>query len=269
MNPQIILGTFQNKRYEDLLGVVDAAINNGCTAFDTAPSYGTETDLGRALKACMDKYGIKRTDLYVSDKVDAWQMIKHKGDVRCFVTDAIRKMDVEYMDIVWIHWPIEEYLYKTWESLSQMKDEGLIREIGICNVRVRHLQKLNEKGCLPRYIQIERHPLRTCNAEIEYCKENDIKVFDYSPICRMHPDLRNSDILKKISQKYGKNIGQVILRWHIDTGATPIFMSKKPSRVKENIDIFDFSLSNDEIEIITSMDKNYKIFLESWGCPGF
>ena len=82
MIPQIILGTFQSKRYEDLLGVVDAAINNGCTAFDTAPSYGTETDLGRALKACMDKYGIKRTDLYVSDKVDAWQMIKHKGDVR-------------------------------------------------------------------------------------------------------------------------------------------------------------------------------------------
>ena len=269
MIPQIILGTFQNKRYEDLLGVVDAAISNGCMAFDTAPSYGTEIDLGRALHTCMEKYGMKRNELYVSDKVDAWQMIKHKGDVRPFVLDAVRKMDMEYMDIVWIHWPIEEYLDNTWKSLTVLKEEGLVKEIGICNVRVRHLQRLNEKGCLPKFIQIERHPLRTCNAEMEYCNDNNIMVFDYSPICRMHPDLRNSDVLKSISEKYGKNIGQVILRWHVDTGAVPIFMSKKPSRVKENLDIFDFSLTEKEMEIITSLNKNYKIFLESWGCPGF
>ena len=104
---------------------------------------------------------------------------------------------------------------------------------------------------------------------MDYCKAHGIKVYSYSPICRMHPDLRNSDVLQHIAGKYQKNIGQVILRWHIDTCAVPIFMSKNPKRVVDNLHIFDFELTDDEIKRISSLDKNYKIFLESWGCPGF
>lgn len=81
MNPSIVLGTFQNNNYQDLLNVVDAAFEKGCTAFDTAPSYGTETDLGKAIASCMSKYHVDREKVFVSDKVDAWQMIQGKGDV--------------------------------------------------------------------------------------------------------------------------------------------------------------------------------------------
>ena len=85
MNPSIVLGTFQNNNYQDLLNVVDAAFEKGCTAFDTAPSYGTETDLGKAIASCMSKYHVDREKVFVSDKVDAWQMIQGKGDVSSYI----------------------------------------------------------------------------------------------------------------------------------------------------------------------------------------
>ncbi len=269
MTPKLILGTFQNNNYQDLLHVVDAAFQKGCYAFDTAPSYGTETDLGKALASCMERYDIDRSNVFVSDKVDAWQMIERKGDVEVYVTQALQKMQLDYFDIVWVHWPIAEFIKPTWECLQRLQSCEKVRAIGICNVRVRHLEDMKRQGIKPYQIQIERHPLRVCHDEMQYCQANDIEVYSYSPICRMHPDLKNSDFLKRIAEKYHKNIGQVILRWHLDTHATPIFMSKNPRRVADNLDILDFALSEKEVNEISSLNQNYKIFLESWGCPGF
>ena len=121
----------------------------------------------------------------------------------------------------------------------------------------------------PEFIQIERHPLRICQKEMDYCREHGITVMSYSPLCRMHPDIRNNQYMQSLSEKYGKNIGQIILRWQIETNAIPVFMSKKPNRIKENAEIFNFNLTSDEVERINSLNQNYKIFLESWGCPGF
>lgn len=269
MIPKIVLGTFQNNNCHDLLSVVSRAFSKKCYAFDTAPSYGTEEDLGKAILECSKQYQIDRSQIYLSDKIDAWQMIKGNGDIKPYVEKALSKMGLDYFDILWVHWPISEYIENTWKSIEACKNEGLIKDAGICNVRVRHLKDLQSKGINPRNIQIERHPLRVCQEEVTYCKQEGIKVFSYSPICRMHKDLRNSVLLKKIAEKYNKNIGQIILRWHIDTGAIPIFMSKKESRVADNLNIFDFQLNGDEINDISTLNQNYKIFLESWGCPGF
>lgn len=269
MRSQIVLGTFQNNNSQDLLNVVDAAFLHGCTAFDTAPSYGTEVDLGKALEFCMDKYHVSRKNVFVSDKVDAWQMIQDRGNVNKYVQGALEKMNLEYFDIVWVHWPIAEFIEPTWKSLLELQKKGLLKDIGICNVRTRHLTAMAEHGILPKYIQIERHPLRICQDELNYCKSNGIEVFSYSPICLMHKDLKDSSLLKRIADKYRKNIGQIMLRWHIDTNATPIFMSKNPKRVAENLNIFDFELTEYEVDEISSLNQNYKIFLESWGCPGF
>ena len=269
MKPKMILGTFQNNNYHDLLHVVDSAFQHGCYAFDTAPSYGTETDLGRALTYCMEKYSVNRSEVFVSDKVDAWQMIEGNGDVRKYLVEALNKMKLQYFDVVWIHWPIPEFIEPTWRCLQDMQTTGLIREIGICNVRVRHLEKLQKSHICPKQIQIERHPLRVCQQEMDFCQSHGIDVYSYSPICRMHRDLKESAFLKQLVAKYNKNIGQIILRWHLDTDSTPIFMSKNPKRVADNLNVFDFTLEKDEVKAISSLNQNYKIFLESWGCPGF
>lgn len=269
MIPNIVIGTFGNTKYFELSRVVDTAINFGITAFDTAPSYGTEKMLGQALRELMNNHQVRRERLFISDKVDAWQMQEKKGNVRCYVEDAIKMMGVEYFDILFVHWPVEEFLLSTWDCMKQMKADGLIKDIGICNVRRRHLEKWAEMGIQPHVVQIERHPLRTCMDDLMYCKNHEITVYAYSPLCRMHPNLRNSKLLQNLAEKYKKNIGQIILRWHIDSGTIPVFMSRNPQRICQNIDIMDFSLNMDEIGAINQLDCNYKIYLESWGCPGF
>lgn len=269
MLPSIIIGTFRNTDYKDLLRVIESGISNGVTAFDTAPSYGTERILGEALCHCMKSFPVNREGIFVSDKVDAWQMQEKKGNVRCYVEKAILEMKIQYLDILFIHWPIEDFLSQTWECMERMKEDGLVKDIGICNVRKRHLVKWKTMGVEPLNIQIERHPLRTCLDDLIYCRENGLNIFSYSPLCRMHPSLKNSELLHDLAAKYNKNVGQVILRWHIDSGTIPIFMSKNPSRVLDNIDIFDFCLTQEEITSINSLNCNYKIYIESWGCPGF
>lgn len=267
--PQLMVGTFQNNNYSELLNVVCAAVECGYTGFDTAPSYKSEVALGMAIHEAGKRYNLSRDKFFISDKIDAWQMQEGNGDIRKFVTEAILKMDIGYVDLLLVHWPVPEYLDNTWKCFEQLYIEGLVKNIGICNVRVRHLKKCIEYNITPQYIQIERHPLRTCEAELDFCREHNIKVMSYSPICQMDERLKHSEILQRLSLKYKKNIGQIILRWHIDTGCIPVFMSKKPDRVRKNLDIFDFYLTEDEINDISSLNIRYKLFLESWGCAGF
>jgi diketogulonate reductase-like aldo/keto reductase len=153
--------------------------------------------------------------------------------------------------------------------LLQIKSEGITKDIGICNVRFRHLLSLGDAGIHPRYIQIERHPLMVFEKEIEFCKKNNIYIQAYSPLCKMHPHLKGSPILHSRAEKYGKSIGQIVLRWHIDTGVVPVFTSKRPKRVEEYLNIFDFSLSAQDIENVSALNENYKLCLESYACPGF
>lgn len=108
--PQLIIGTFQNKNYSELYQVVSAAVEAGFTGFDTAPSYETEAQLGKAINEIAVHKGLKRTDFYISDKVDGWQMRKKNGNIESYVNDAINKMNIEYLDLLLIHWPIPEYL---------------------------------------------------------------------------------------------------------------------------------------------------------------
>lgn len=267
--PQLLVGTFQNEGYKSLLNIVRSGIEAGFTGFDTAPSYGTELHLGKAVKECCTTYNLRREDFFISDKIDVWQMQTNENAIRESVKLSIKKMGLGYLDMLFIHWPIAEYVLHTWRCMQELQKDGIVKHIGICNIRERHLQAWSEQDIIPKFVQIERHPMRTCQKEIEYCKDHNIKVISYSPLCRMHPNLRNSAILQAIAAKYKKNIGQVILRWQIDTEAIPVFMSKKPLRIKENAEIFNFYLTSEEIEQINSLDQNYKIFLESWGCPGF
>ena len=131
MKNSVVLGTFGNASYKDLLSAVDASVSNGIKAFDTAPSYGTEKLLGKALKTIMSFHQIDRSDLFVSDKVDAWQMQERNGDVRCYVENAVSEMNVQYLDLLFIHWPVEYYLQRSWECMLRMKEDGLVKNIGI------------------------------------------------------------------------------------------------------------------------------------------
>lgn len=116
---------------------------------------------------------------------------------------------------------------------------------------------------------MELHPMRTAEDIVSYLKERNIAIQAYSPLCRMIPKIRENDMLKEIAEKHRKSVGQVILRWHIQNHTIPVFKSLKPKRLAENFDIFDFSLSEDEMKKVASLDEDYKYHIESTSCPGY
>lgn len=261
-SPNMVIGTYKMPSFEVMESVVHCCFENNIAAFDTAPSYGTESMLGKAIQENCNGH-----NFFCSDKIDAIQM--YEGKIKEHVEGRLQMMSLDSFDLLLIHWPLPQYLERTWQQMQELKDEGKIKKIGICNVRVRHLEKFAKENIVPDYIQIERHPLNTCDEELAYCKDNHIKVMAYSPLGQMLPKIKTSSVLNELAKKYSKNVGQIILRWHIDSGVIPVFGTTKPKRLKENIDIRDFKLSQDEIASINGMNENLKIFLESWGCPKF
>lgn len=269
MNKDLIFGSGVSscKDFLGLKSVCKVALENGIVKFDTAPSYKTEELISRAVHECSVELGLSRNNYFIQTKIDPIQM--YNANIEEYFYGKLKSMNLDYVDSLLIHWPVRKYFLSAWESICKLKEKSFVRKVGICNLRIRQLNELKNMGILPEIVQIERHPLNTFQSEIDFCKTNGIAIQDYSPLCKMNDRLRNNLELKKISENHGKDIGQIILRWHIDTGATPIFTSTKPTRVKLYSEIFDFTLSEDEVRIISSLNCNHKLYLESLVCPGF
>ena len=263
----IILGSGVSfsKSPEIAENVIAVAIKCGIHKFDTAPSYKTESLVGDILKRQCEQGVFSRKKLYIQTKIDAWQM--QDGRISFHLDEALKKLGTEYLDALLIHWPIPEYMESTWKKMQKMKDAGVIKKVGICNVRVRQLKEYID-WC-PDIIQIERHPLNTFENEVDFCHKHGVEVQAYSPLCKMDDRIKNSDVVKKIAGKYGKDQGQIVLRWHLDTGVIPIFTTTKTSRVVLYSELDDFSLTDEEVKAISGLNENYKMYLESMSCPGF
>lgn len=260
-------GVSSCKSLDGLLGVCREALANGIVWFDSAPSYGTEEKLSQAVAMSARDLGMGRESYLMQTKIDPIQM--YEGNVEEYFKQKLQGMKLDYIDALLIHWPVFNYFMKTWEAMARLKENGLARRIGISNVRLPHLKKLKELGIVPDILQIERHPLNTFAREVEFCKQHKILLQDYSPLCKMHPRLRENPKLEEMARRYHCDLGQIILRWHIDTGAIPVFTSTKPERVALYSRIEDFSLTREEIEAISSLNCNHKLYLESLVCPGF
>lgn len=260
-------GASAHKDFKGTLEVCRAALSHGIRWFDSAPSYRTEEVVSQAVAEGAKELGLHRDEYFIQTKVDPIQM--YNGQIEKYFKKKLDMMNLEYVDALLIHWPVWKYFSVAWDSLQELKDKKLTRKIGICNLRISHLRQLYESGIIPDIVQIERHPLNTFELETCFCKEKGIVLQDYSPLCKMHPRIKNSQQIQKIASKYNRNIGQIVLRWHLDTGGIPVFTSTKPERIREYAEIDDFSLTCSEIEVISSLNCNHKLYLESLVCPGF
>ena len=229
-NHRLIFGTGASaaKSINELNLLVEEAITDGITSFDTAPSYHTERILSEAIKNAEDKKLIERGNIYIQSKIDAWQMEESNGEIQKYVEKALEMMEIDYLDALLIHWPIPEYLDMTWKSMMDLQKRGIVKKIGICNVRIRHLKSMMKWDEFPSIIQIERNPLRICEDERQFCLENQIELQAYSPLCKMDDRIKNNPEIQKIANKYNLNVGQIVMRWHLDTEVSPIFTSTKP-----------------------------------------
>lgn len=141
----------------------------------------------------------------------------------------------------------------------------------MANIRERHLLELEQAGVelMPQVVQVECHPFRTITGLREMCKTRNIQVEAYTANCAMLPFVRENLVLQQLAQKYGKSITQIIMRWHVQQGVVPIFSSNNPSHIKENVDVFDFSLSEEDMQLIFGLNIDYKYHPESVNCPGY
>lgn len=266
---RIFLGTFQIGKEEEAKQLLESSLDMGIRCFDTAPSYGTEKVLGKVISEALKKGSVDREEIVICDKIDGWQMQQNATNIEMVVDRALRLLGVEYIDIMLIHWPFKQYFEKTWDGLQRLKGRK-VKKIGFCNVDQRIYLNLMQyaNGITPEVVQIERHPYNACCEFVEFLRNESIMVQAYSPICRMKFSSESMDVLRQIGDRYQKSAGQVVLRWHIDTGVSPVVKSNKTLRILENKDIFDFQLDEEEINSISAMNMNYKLFPLSWGCPG-
>lgn len=266
--PPLIMST-NYMDYPTMKEVVTAGLKIGFRAFDTARDYGNEDIVGRVMKECLAEQGLKREDIFITTKIGNSQ--QRLGNISEQINISLKNLQTDYVDCWMMHWPYPDHYIDTYHKMEKVYQEGKVRAIGMANYHVRHFQKLWEAGfdIAPHCVQFEHHPMRTADDIVAFCREHNIAIQAYSPLCRMIDPIKNSPILKAISERTGKSIGQVILRWHYQHQLVPCFKSLKPKRLAENFDICDFELTQEEMAAINSMDCDYKYHLESASCPGF
>lgn len=266
--PPIIMST-NWMDYPTMKKVVTAGLKIGFRSFDTARDYGNEHIVGRVLKECIEEQGVKREDIFITTKIGNSQ--QRLGNIEEQIDISLRNLQIDYVDCWLMHWPYPEYYIDTYHKMEKVYQIGKIRSIGMANYHVRHFVKLWKAGfdVAPHCVQFEHHPMRTADDIQEFCREHNIAIQAYSPLCRMIAPIKNSPILKAIAERTGKSIGQVILRWHYQHQSVPCFKSVKPERLEENFNIWDFELTEEDMALINTMDVDYKYHLESASCPGF
>jgi len=255
--------------YIQMKSLVKEGLKIGFRAFDTARDYGNEPIVGRVLEECLQEQGLKREEIFITTKIGNGQ--QRLGNIEEQVEISLRNLHTDYIDLWLMHWPYPGYYVDTYRKMERIYKTGKVRAIGMANCRVRHLDKLFKEGVeiTPHCVQFELHPMRTAEDIVDYCRKKNIAIQAYSPLCRMIEPIRNSEILKRIALEHNKSVAQIVLRWHIQNKTVPVFKSLKPLRLKENFDVFDFSLTDDEMKKVSSLNEDYKYHLESASCPGY
>ena len=246
--PEFGIGTYLINS-KDAENAVREALKNGYRLVDTANLYKNERAVGRAIKAS----GVPREEIFVSSKV--WINEYNNEHI---IDDMLDRLGLDYIDLVFIHEPIGNYL-KAYKTLEKAYKEGKIRAIGVSNFFTKNFLKLMEKvEITPQVAQVERHPLYVKEAmeEDEVLRKYNLQIMSWFPLCRCNRKVINSDIVLNLSKKYNKTPHQIVLRWHIQSGYIPIPGSKNVDHIKQNIDIFDFELTDEEVEEINKLDIN-------------
>ncbi len=249
--PQLGFGVFLVKP-EDTVEAVTQALQAGYRHIDTAQMYGNERGVGEAIA----KSGLDRGDVFVTSKL---ANDSHRpDDARRAFAGSLDALGSDYLDLFLIHWPLPtrydgDYV-STWQALEEFYRDGRARSIGVSNFQPHHLRRLhNECEITPAADQIEVNPYLTQQGVREFCAEHQIAIEAWSPLAR-GGDLLHDPVVVSIAEAAGKTPAQVVLRWHIQRGDIIFPKSVTAARIRENIDIFDFELSGQDIEAITSLE---------------
>ncbi|SMC26329.1 Aldo/keto reductase [Clostridium acidisoli DSM 12555] len=254
--PWLGLGVFRVEDSPNLVDSVKTAIKNGYRSIDGAAIYGNEVSMGKGIAEGMKAAGISRENLFITSKV--WNAdLGYESTIKAYET-SLKKLGLDYLDLYLIHWPVEGKYKDAWRALEYLYKQGRVKAIGVSNFQVHHLENLMKDAEIkPMINQVEFHPRLTQEKVRAFCKENDIQVEAWSPL--MVGKLLDNEILKEIAHNHNKSIAQIILRWDIQNGVITIPKSTKVGRIIENSQIFDFELTNEEVEKINFLNQDLRV----------
>jgi diketogulonate reductase-like aldo/keto reductase len=245
------LGAWDMYGKEAEQAVLDA-LEIGYRLIDTATLYNNEKEIGDAIR----KSGIPRSEIFVTTKVPNSQQ-GYDATLKAF--DASMKvLNIGYIDLYLVHWPIKGKRKDTWMALEKLFIDKRVRAIGVANYLMPFLKELETyRLIVPAVDQIEFSPWLFLKNEFQYCKEHNIQLQSYSPLTRRKKF--NDKRLQELCKKYNKTPAQIILRWNIEHFISTIPKSSNKKRLQENFDIFDFSLSKEDLDLMDSFDENFRV----------
>lgn len=250
--PYLGLGTYQADNDQEVIDSVSYALKMGYRHIDTASIYKNEEGVGEGIR----QSGIPRSDVFVVSKV--WNTDQGYDSTLKSFEDSIERMQLDYLDLFLVHWPVKGKYKETWRALEHLYAQKRVRAIGVSNFLQHHLEDLmKEAEMVPMVNQMEFHPYVVQQDLLAYCHENTIQYEAWSPF--MQGKVFQLDICKKLADKYNKSVAQVILRWNLQKGVVTIPKSVKPERIAANADIFDFELSDADVAYLDSLDRNERI----------
>ncbi|MCC4411405.1 aldo/keto reductase [Limosilactobacillus reuteri] len=249
--PQEGFGLYKVDGQATMNQAVKKAYEDGYRLFDTAQLYGNEQEVGTAFK----QLAIPRDNIFVTTKVAE----ENQGYDKAIesVKESLRKLQMDYVDLLLVHWPIERLFFDTWRAFEEMKKEGLTRSIGVSNYQMIHLQYLaTQANEMPVVDQIELHPLLTQKPLLEFNHQHQIVTQAWSPLGR--GAVLNEPVLKDIAAAHNKSTAQIILRWHLQNGVSFIPKSVHEERIAQNADIYDFELNAQEMAQIDALNAYHR-----------
>ncbi|MCC8358130.1 MAG: aldo/keto reductase [Oscillospiraceae bacterium] len=255
--PQLGYGVYQTPPEETERCVLDA-ISVGYRSIDTAQSYFNEEEVGSALK----KSGIPREDIFLTTKV--W--IEHYGyeAAKESVLESMRKLQTDYLDLCLLHQPFSDY-YGAWRALEELYEQGKIRAIGVSNFYPDRLIDIASFARIrPMVNQVETHPFNQQVIAKEYMDKYGVQIEAWAPFGEGRGNMFSNPAIAAIGEKYHKSVAQVILRWHIQRGVVAIPKSTHYERMVENFDVFDFTLTDEDMAVMAGLDKKESSFFSHY-----
>ena len=236
--------------------IVDQAIQMNYRLFDCGRIYGySEVMVGDGIL----RSGKRREDFFLVTKISDMDVTRSvsPNNVRGNLEDSLRYLKTSYVDAYLLHWPHGDWI-DIFRQMEVLYEEGIARAIGVCNFTISHFVELEKHArIMPMICQLELHPLNTKKEVREYCKEHGILVMAHTPTGRMCEKIRENTALQDLARTHKKTIAQIIIRWHYQNHVIPVVATKSPVHMCENLDIFDFSLSEEEMQMVEAQNEGY------------
>ncbi|OUM48579.1 aldo/keto reductase [Bacillus pseudomycoides] len=254
--PGFGLGVFKVEEGPELVNAVKTAIKQGYRSIDTASIYANEKAVGEGIREGIKEAGVSREDLFITSKV--WNRDQGYEETLAAYEESLKKLELDYLDLYLVHWPVEGKYKDTWRALEKLYKEGRVRAIGVSNFQIHHLKDVMEGAEVkPMINQVEYHPRLTQKELRDFCREQGIQMEAWSPL--MQGQLLDNPALQEIADKYGKTTAQIILRWDLQNEVVTIPKSTKEHRIIQNADIFNFELTKEDMEQIDALNQNHRV----------